>query len=273
MPVLNQADVGIASLWRAQQMQRTVLLRSFSLAMSLAAPSFPVYTTTGAVTAAPAPVGAAPRVSGCMHRSQGSVERTTLGDTRAQWRIFLICGQAGCDLRESGTARFVLVVFHHRFARRSVGSRHHLVSLNEQQLMATPRIPAVAMVTCNAFASAERNGICTGVTRTPHPSSGYTVCLPHGGIVGFKDLNRDSDQSPMSVLKGCSNIATDRKQASDASFESAARELLLSATLCPKSSRDVTVTAWTTSLKVETSTFHSAEDLAGHTVQCLRLLS
>ena len=102
-------------------MQRKVLLPSFSLAVSLVAHTSPVYTTIGAVTAAPAPVSAAPKVCGCVHRFQGYVERTTtLGDTRTRWRIFIICGtdDAGLgDLCEaSGTPLFLLVVFHHRFA-------------------------------------------------------------------------------------------------------------------------------------------------------------
>ena len=83
---------------------------------SLAAHSSPVHTTTGAVTTAPAPVSEAPRVCGCMHRFQGHVEwTTTLGDTRAQWRIsIIICGMDNAgreDFREeSGTVRFSLVV-------------------------------------------------------------------------------------------------------------------------------------------------------------------
>ena len=73
------------------------------------------------------------------HRSEAYVERiAALGDTRVQRRMFvIICGldDAGCSDtgQESRTVRFLFVVFHCRFARRSVVSDHrHVVLLSEQ---------------------------------------------------------------------------------------------------------------------------------------------
>ena len=111
-------------------------------------------------------------------------------------------------VKDRGHAGFSTTGLHERAWSLGTGN---LVSLNEQQLVdcdirksgcnggsdfgctALSRLP-------RNTASAQKGVICTPQDVETHSSSSYTVCLPHGGVVGFLGVATDGEQALSSAL-------------------------------------------------------------------------
>ena len=178
----RQTSVSLPSKWRAQQMHRKVLLPPFSRSSQF---------STGTVTA-PAPVSAR-GVDYHARRRTSTVEKLPHLWTgrRRVWWIFCEAGDGVTPVGSFPTT----------------GSLDGAWSLDTRHFCVCER----ATVDCatrdsgcngdNAFATAEKNGICTKASYTYRATGGTCPWTSlHGDVDGFQSVATDSKQAQKPVL-------------------------------------------------------------------------